>query len=339
AEVDGDTEMANAGENVDESVIHLNVVGRAATVPVHHDQQTPASKATSCTSSSHGQATNKTSDKPTEPLSPPISTDSHGHPVPTTHAHVDEDPTDVFANGGVPWYLEPFDPEGTTVHDERYTGRAVLRDMSEELSDMDEDTLTELAVNGVEATPNGKETPAKGDPVQPPETTQQQKKKTPARKKARKLEAQSAAQNAKPKEWNPYTIFILLAIVVGSNAINTLALRNEMLNYNRKTDAKLELLREVVQRVKDGEDVDVKKMLGTGDAQAEKEWEEVMRDLESTDALAEGQKRREAKRAAKAEERKAQEKEKLAAKGRDAAVNDGSTTTEATKERRPKFMM
>jgi len=153
------------------------------------------------------------------------------------------------------------------------------------------------------------------------------------------LEAQSAAQNAKPKEWNPYTIFILLAIVVGSNAINTLALRNEMLNYNRKTDAKLELLREVVQRVKDGEDVDVKKMLGTGDAQAEKEWEEVMRDLESTDALAEGQKRREAKRAAKAEERKAQEKEKLAAKGRDAAVNDGSTTTEATKERRPKFMM
>lgn len=110
-----------------------------------------------------------------------------------------------------------------------------------------------------------------------------------------------------------------------------------MLNYNRKTDAKLELLREVVQRVKDGEDVDVKKMLGTGDAQAEKEWEEVMRDLENTDALAEGQKRREAKRAAQAEERK--EKEKLAAKERDAMVNDGSATAEATKERRPKFMM
>ncbi|RMZ34295.1 hypothetical protein D0859_01523 [Hortaea werneckii] len=153
------------------------------------------------------------------------------------------------------------------------------------------------------------------------------------------LEAQAAAQNAKPKEWNPYTIFILLAIVVGSNAINTLALRNEMLNYNRKTDAKLELLREVVQRIKDGEDVDVKKMLGTGDAQAEKEWEEVMRDLENTDALAEGQKRREAKRAAKAEERKAQEAEKLAAKERDASVTGGSTTAEATKERRPKFMM
>ncbi|KAI7490957.1 hypothetical protein KC351_g281 [Hortaea werneckii] len=185
AEVNDDTEMADAGENADESVIHLNVAGRAATVPVQHDQQTPASKAASCTSSSHGQATNKTSDKPTEPLSPPISTDSHGHPVPTTHAHVDEDPTDVFANGGVPWYLEPFDPEGTTVHDERYTGRAVLRDMSEELSDMDEDTLTELAVNGVEATPNGKDTPAKGGPVQPPETAQQQRKKTPARKKAR----------------------------------------------------------------------------------------------------------------------------------------------------------
>ncbi|KAK5113643.1 hypothetical protein LTR62_003270 [Meristemomyces frigidus] len=60
------------------------------------------------------------------------------------------DNTDVFAQGGIPWYLEPFDPSGTTVHEERYMGRAVLRDMSEELSDMDEDTLTELAGQGVE---------------------------------------------------------------------------------------------------------------------------------------------------------------------------------------------
>lgn len=158
ADVNGDTEMPDAAD--DEGVIHLNVAGKETTVPVLRDQQTSTSnKAASCTSSSHDHTTNKTSEKPTEPLSPPISTDSRGH----AHAHLqhahdfaNEDPTDFFANGGVPWYLEPFDPEGTTVHEERYTGRAVLRDMSEELSDMDEDTLTELAVNGVESTPNRK---------------------------------------------------------------------------------------------------------------------------------------------------------------------------------------
>ena len=68
---------------------------------------------------------------------------------------------DVFANGGVPWYLEPFDPVGTTVHEERYTGRAVLRDMSEELSDVDEDTLIELAAKGAAETSSpGKQTAA-----------------------------------------------------------------------------------------------------------------------------------------------------------------------------------
>lgn len=43
--------------------------------------------------------------------------------------------------GGVPWYLEPFDPVGTTIHEERWTGREVLRDMSEELSEIDEEEL------------------------------------------------------------------------------------------------------------------------------------------------------------------------------------------------------
>jgi NuA3 HAT complex component NTO1 len=46
--------------------------------------------------------------------------------------------------GGVPWYMEPFDPYGTTIYEERWTGREVIRGMSEELSDMDEDELDEL---------------------------------------------------------------------------------------------------------------------------------------------------------------------------------------------------
>jgi len=54
------------------------------------------------------------------------------------------------------------------VHDERWTGPAVLRGMSEELSDMDEDTLTELAISGVGETPKGKEAvPAKKESATP----------------------------------------------------------------------------------------------------------------------------------------------------------------------------
>ena len=105
------------------------------------------------------------------------------------------------------------------------------------------------------------------------------------------------------REWNPATPFIFLAILVGSNAINLIALRNEMLAFSRKTDAKLGLLREVVQRIKDGEEVDVKRLLGTGDEKTEKEWEDVMQELEETDMLAEGRRKREMKRLQKAREK------------------------------------
>jgi NuA3 HAT complex component NTO1 len=44
----------------------------------------------------------------------------------------------------MPWYMEPFDPVGTTVWEERWTGREVARGMSEELSDMDEEELDGL---------------------------------------------------------------------------------------------------------------------------------------------------------------------------------------------------
>lgn len=154
-----DTEVEDVEQKTDEAVIRLHIAGKADTIPIiPNNKHTPTSKAGSCTSSSHDHPTNTTSEKPTEPLSPPISTGSHAPKEPNC---APTDPSDVLANGGVPWYLDPFDISGTTVHDERYTGRAVLRDMSEELSDMDEDTLTELAPSGLEMTPNGKTTPAK----------------------------------------------------------------------------------------------------------------------------------------------------------------------------------
>lgn len=73
----------------------------------------------------NGQAVRKNGGPPTPPLS------SSGQPQP-------------LSGGGIPWYMEPFDPEGTTIQEERWTGRDLVRGMSEELSDMDEAELSGL---------------------------------------------------------------------------------------------------------------------------------------------------------------------------------------------------
>lgn len=47
--------------------------------------------------------------------------------------------------GGVAWYLSEFEPEGTTIHDpDGWDGRNLIRDMSEELSELDDDAIDGL---------------------------------------------------------------------------------------------------------------------------------------------------------------------------------------------------
>jgi len=70
---------------------------------------------------------------------------------PLTPPHGDKDIVPVVASGGVPWYLELFEPDGTTIYDERWSGRDALRGISEELSELDDD-----AVNGLLDSENGK---------------------------------------------------------------------------------------------------------------------------------------------------------------------------------------
>lgn len=82
------------------------------------------------------------------------------------------------------------------------------------------------------------------------------------------------AKAMKSKDWNPATFFIVISLLIGSNAIQMISLRNDRLAFTRRTDAKIALLRETIQRVKSGEDVDVEKVLGTGNPEKEKEWEE-----------------------------------------------------------------
>jgi NuA3 HAT complex component NTO1 len=69
-------------------------------------------------------------DPAAEPPTPPLSLGELQQPT--------------LAAGGIPWYVEPFDPDGTTLHEERWTGPEVLREMSEELTDIDDEELNDL---------------------------------------------------------------------------------------------------------------------------------------------------------------------------------------------------
>ncbi|KJZ77046.1 hypothetical protein HIM_03367 [Hirsutella minnesotensis 3608] len=91
----------------------------------------------------------------------------------------------------------------------------------------------------------------------------------PLRKENRLQRAQHRS-----KEWNPATFFIVMFLFIGSMSIQMIALRKQTDQYARQSSLRIELLREVVERIRNGEDVDVEKVLGTGDAQKEADWEE-----------------------------------------------------------------
>lgn len=94
--------------------------------------------------------------------------------------------------------------------------------------------------------------------------------------KAWRSDAHSEAQlpARKTKGWNPATFFIIIFLLIGSQAIQLIALQRDYVHFSNQTEAKLSLLREVVKKVQAGEDVDVEAMLGTGNKVKEKEWEE-----------------------------------------------------------------
>lgn len=53
-----------------------------------------------------------------------------------------------------------------------------------------------------------------------------------------------------------------------------IALKHEFTNFNRKANAQIGLLKDVLGRLQRGEDVDVEGLLGTGDKEKEREWED-----------------------------------------------------------------
>jgi len=62
-----------------------------------------------------------------------------------------------------------------------------------------------------------------------------------------------------------------------------IGLRNDFAAFSRRADAKIGLLKEIIERIQSGEEVDVEGLLGTGDERREKEWEEVLQEIERED--------------------------------------------------------
>lgn len=98
--------------------------------------------------------------------------------------------------------------------------------------------------------------------------------------KAFRRENRAAAAASKPKtpwlakEWNPATFYIVIFLLIGSMAIQMISLRNNFTAFTRRADVRIGLLREVIERIQNGEEVDVEKVLGSGDTENEAAWEQ-----------------------------------------------------------------
>jgi hypothetical protein len=57
-------------------------------------------------------------------------------------------------------------------------------------------------------------------------------------------------------------------------SIQMIALRNEFAAFSRRAEARIGLLKDIIEKIQNGEEVDVEGLLGTGDKEREKEWKE-----------------------------------------------------------------
>jgi NuA3 HAT complex component NTO1 len=127
-------------------------------------QPTPTASATSHIPESASVPQSSAPEPPTPPL-------SHASASSTWN---------VLGQGGTPWYMAAFSPEGTTIHDEKWSGRDVAREMSEELSDMGDEELDGL--NPDKDLDTVTSTPKKTATLEPPP----EKSKASAKKKKAK---------------------------------------------------------------------------------------------------------------------------------------------------------
>lgn len=125
-----------AEEELDESIAQLNGELSADAELIIMADTPPASTSGMKGGVIHAQVNHAGKEKASAPAppTPPLSLEGLQQPS--------------LTYGGIPWYVEPFDPDGTTTHEERWTGPEVLREMSEELTDIDDEELQGLGNMG-----------------------------------------------------------------------------------------------------------------------------------------------------------------------------------------------
>ena len=147
-EINSDSLDQNAstlvGVEVDPAITHAPyrehaTVSKSAKHKTHRQQPTPESMPptngtagddyTSNGNLDESVSHNLGKDTPPAPVTPPLSSGGLSQPL---------------SQGGIAWYMECFDPSGTTIYEERWKGRELVRGMSEDLSDMDEEELSGL---------------------------------------------------------------------------------------------------------------------------------------------------------------------------------------------------
>lgn len=84
----------------------------------------------------------------------------------------------------------------------------------------------------------------------------------------------AAAQKEESKEWSPHTFYIVALLIIGSNAMKLVAERQAADTFSRDTKARIGILKDAIQRVHRGEQVDLRRIFGTGIAEDEEGWEE-----------------------------------------------------------------
>ncbi|KAI5285044.1 hypothetical protein KEM54_000876 [Ascosphaera aggregata] len=94
----------------------------------------------------------------------------------------------------------------------------------------------------------------------------------------------ASAEHARPTR-NPALFYVIIFLLIGSQAIHLLVLKKERESLERSSDARIRVLKDVIGKLQRGEDVDVKKMLGTGDEKQERSWEDVVREIEEEEEM------------------------------------------------------
>ncbi|KAK6537000.1 hypothetical protein TWF281_001204 [Arthrobotrys megalospora] len=150
-----------------------------------------------------------------------------------------------------------------------------------------------------------------------------------------KSNIKSSTETVKRK-WNPAWGYIFLALFVGSQSLNIMALRQESQVFIRRSDSRIDTLREIIENIQkgewaaDGEEVQRALRLGKPERD-DRQWDEVMKEIEEEDSKWQQEAQRQRERIEKQEAARA----KFAALASPTAYADSTASKDGTPQTVP----